>query len=906
MAQTAKDEYHIGLICALRVEMVAATAMLDRDYGIIKGERRDQNTYHAGIIHDHNVVIAGLPAGIDGLVAAANVAKDVIRTFHYLDFILLVGIGGGVPHLEKGIDIRLGDVVVSQPSGTSGGVVQYEKGKAKHGGAFELKGALNAPPNILLTAITSLQAQHHANRSRPMLAYLADMIHHYPMYGPPGEQKDRLFESRYPHPEGQNNCDQCLSVHEIPRQSRQTTDPQIHYGIIASGNEVVKDPVLRDNLRASYGALCVEMEAAGLANSLPFLVVRGICDYADSHKNDEWHPYAAATAAAWTKELLLQVTPEQLRRQQLMQAIPDSVGSEVQWLRERAQGRETNPQDAEYQSCHRVFKLGSYEEQKNVNPSRVPDTCLWISADPGCGKSTLSKFLVDHELQTTTERTCCYFFFKDNENQNNLASAFCALLHQLFTSQPRLLAHAIPAWRRNGDKLAKEVVELWRIFLAATTEDNSRNVFCVLDGLDECRDADRHRLIEKLAVFLAGTRTSRCRTHSLKIVVTSRPYDSIQLDFQRSMKAAAPSVPIIRLRGEDENKAIRSEINSVIRARVVEMTETLPLSLEVSKLLEQKLLNMQNRTYLWLSLAIDGIYETLRDNFHHDEDSIKTSIAALPRSVEDAYEKILNRVRDHQRDIVRTILHIVVGARRPLNVGEMSIALRIATSKEMDSLKPTLIEKIRLEKYIREWCGLFVFIEKSTIHLVHQTAKEFLIHNQQVECGAWKHSLMPTDTARILAQICVDALWLFQTKLSDADLLEPADVTKEDTWSLWSLWSFLKYAGACWYGHLQDAKPNELVPFPREDGWLLEKRDIGGPLSTWSKPILPPGWHKDSMVERTTDFLALVFPYHFQHAVNLYELLLDRVDDKGRVNMVKRFHDSARRWHKFPVPRRVL
>ncbi|KIW95614.1 uncharacterized protein Z519_04199 [Cladophialophora bantiana CBS 173.52] len=121
----------------------------------------------------------------------------------------------------------------------------------------------------------------------------------------------------------------------------------------------------------------------------------------------------------------------------------------------------------------------------------------------------------------------------------------------------------------------------------------------------------------------------------------------------------------------------------------------------------------------------------------------------------------------------------------------------------MDSLRPALIERIRLEKYIREWCGLFVFIEKSTIHLVYQTAKEFLIHNQQIECGAWKHSLMPTDNARILAQICVDALWLFQAKLSDADLLEPADVTEED---IWSLWSFLKYAGASDKGRVNIVK----------------------------------------------------------------------------------------------------
>jgi nucleoside phosphorylase len=51
--------------------------------------------------------------------------------------------------------------------------------------------------------------------------------------------------------------------------------------------------------------LCFEMEAAGLINSFPYLVIRGICDYADSYKNKRWQPYAAGIAAVYAKELLL-------------------------------------------------------------------------------------------------------------------------------------------------------------------------------------------------------------------------------------------------------------------------------------------------------------------------------------------------------------------------------------------------------------------------------------------------------------------------------------------------------------------------------------------------------------------------------------------------------------------------
>jgi nucleoside phosphorylase len=82
--------------------------------------------------------------------------------------------------------------------------------------------------------------------------------------------------------------------------------PEIHYGLIASGNQVMRDAKIRDNLGKKYKdkVLCFEMEAAGVMNTIPCLVIRGICDYADSHKNDVWQEYASATAAAYARLLL--------------------------------------------------------------------------------------------------------------------------------------------------------------------------------------------------------------------------------------------------------------------------------------------------------------------------------------------------------------------------------------------------------------------------------------------------------------------------------------------------------------------------------------------------------------------------------------------------------------------------
>lgn len=124
-------------------------------------------------------------------------------------------------------------------------------------------------------------------------------------YGHPGPSKDRLFRADYNHPKSFPNCDSCDASQVIDRQIRESNDPCIHYGIIASGNQVIKDGLTRSKHSKDLGVLCFEMEAAGLMNHFKCLVIRGICDYSDSHKNKEWQWYVAVTAAAYAKELLL-------------------------------------------------------------------------------------------------------------------------------------------------------------------------------------------------------------------------------------------------------------------------------------------------------------------------------------------------------------------------------------------------------------------------------------------------------------------------------------------------------------------------------------------------------------------------------------------------------------------------
>lgn len=314
------ESYVVAWIAALSIERAAAVAMLDEEHATPSGFTRhenDANVYTWGRVGEHNVVIASLAAGDYGTTSAATTASSLLASLPSIRVGLLVGIGGGIARPDDDRDIRLGDIVVSQPDGTMGGVCQYDLIKARSGDRRERRGFLGRPPTVLLNALTSIQADHERKDSR-VPCFLQQMLEENPKmgktskrnpgYAHQGFENDRLFEASSGHVSGPD-CRGCDAAGEVQRDPRDTTDPDIHYGTIASGNTLVKDATARDRILADAGedCICFEMEAAGLMNHFPCLVIRGICDYADSHKNDRWQRYASATAAAYAKELLAYV-----------------------------------------------------------------------------------------------------------------------------------------------------------------------------------------------------------------------------------------------------------------------------------------------------------------------------------------------------------------------------------------------------------------------------------------------------------------------------------------------------------------------------------------------------------------------------------------------------------------------
>jgi nucleoside phosphorylase len=330
------NNYTVGWVCALLKEQTAATAMLDQIHPDLPKPPNDYNTYILGSTAKHSIVIACLWNGKYGNNQAATVVTRMVGTFPSIKVGLMVGIGGGIPP-----KVRLGDVVVSTPIGEFPGVVQWDIGMAEEGGNFKRTGALNNPPNAVLTALAKLETEREMNGSK-VPKYLEDLKKNWPRlaskytrsdsledvlfklecghvsksttdHGSAADNEDGRSRDREDGEEEEKSCRFCDRTQVVERNPR---DMRVHYGLIASGNQVIKDAKFRDKLNKDLGGgvLCVEMEAAGLMNNFPCIVIRGICDYADAHKNKDWQEHATAVAAAFAKELLSVVPTEEVEQ----------------------------------------------------------------------------------------------------------------------------------------------------------------------------------------------------------------------------------------------------------------------------------------------------------------------------------------------------------------------------------------------------------------------------------------------------------------------------------------------------------------------------------------------------------------------------------------------------------------
>ncbi|KAL5592635.1 hypothetical protein FOBRF1_013661 [Fusarium oxysporum] len=468
--------------------------MLDEEHQPLPQLRSDTNIYNLGSINSHNVVIAGLPKA--GNCLAATVITQMKMTFPNLKYGLLVGIGGGVPVKTDHGMVRLGHVVVSEPTGIHSGAVQYDHGKAR-AGEFERKGSLAPPPTALLNAAREVAVRRQRIDYDPIWENTKRIeTSRRPLrrFKFPGATNDHLYLPDYEHQQVGMPCEEggCDPKQRIERPiDDDDSFVVVHRGTIASGELVIKDAKKRDVLAREHGVLCFEMEAAGALADFPCMVIRGISDYCDSHKNDVWHGYAAAVAAAYARQLLFHMPIEHYEDSAAHFLVPytsnpDFVGRSADNSRDPEYNRHVriitekcilgllefptmNDRYIAIETAHRSVVHAHKSTFDWIFDRPGPgfvdwlqkgDGVFWINGKAGSGKSTLMKFIADDERLIRylngsraslghVMRVDFYFWASGSSDQRALSGLLRTFLYRVLSQAGELMPDVFPEqWTR--------------------------------------------------------------------------------------------------------------------------------------------------------------------------------------------------------------------------------------------------------------------------------------------------------------------------------------------------------------------------------------------------------------------------------------------------------------------------
>ncbi|KAF3071792.1 Ankyrin-1 [Trichoderma lentiforme] len=754
-------DYNVGWVCARLEEQTAAIGMLDEVHESLSKPPNDTNAYTLGSIGQHNIVIACLPKGYAGPNSAATVATQMVQTFPSIKIGLLVGIGGGIPP-----KVRLGDVVVSTPDDQFPGVVQWDLGKSMEGGKFERTGSLNNPPNSLLSALGKLESKHELEGSK-ISDFLKQFGEKYPIaaktYLDSTPLRDLLFKSGYSHVRGkpiENNgvddsmkedCDGvsdqeeeqegegCVSCDSSQIFRRKQRPMRVHYGLIASSNTTIEDAEFRDRLNKELGkkVLCVEMEAAGLMNSFPCIVIRGICDYADSHRNRTWHKYAAAVAAAFAKELLGCVQSGDIEGERPIRDILNddrkfvvmmhllltvSIVHKVQeqnkalaWLSSIDSASMHHDYIKKCEPGTGQDLLNSEELQQWIN---IPRTTLFCPGIPGAGKTFQTAILIDYLSRAFRHDDTiglAFFYYRfDRQDAQKPEQLIANLIKQLGQdhqpSRERIQSFYEGHKKKDSRPLIEELVHLLQVITSLFSR-----AYVVIDALDECDDTDysRTRLLDSL--FAAQKK-------GLNICATSRNFHVIEQRFEDAIKwQVTPS---------------ENDIFSFLDRRMSQLPDfvqnNIPLQEEIKKCIESAIEGM----FLLAQMYIESLVG-------------KRSIASVQRALEGlktypkeskdrsdvlskAYHKAMERIQQQKGDLpadAMTILAWVVKSKRPLPIGTLRLILAIDIEKSMidEDNFPTA-------DHITQACAPLVVIESKTqeARLAHYTIQEYFERSNDI------------------------------------------------------------------------------------------------------------------------------------------------------------------------------
>ena len=839
----SRDSYVVGWVCALSVELAAAKAVLDDIHPGLPLDPNDidTNTYVLGRVGGHNIVLACAHPGVDGSTSVAAVLKRMLERFKSIRFSVMVGIGGGAPSTKN--NIALGDIAVSKPSATRPGLMLYNFPTSSYD-QFTTTEAMKSPSNLLLTAAGKAETNSILGESQ-ISRYISDIVSTDPTtFASPGPDEDVLFDSDYEHVNtgfAENGCDHCDPNKILSRPRRENKDPKVHYGLIASSNQWKISKVTVDKLAREHGVLCFETEAADLLDTDQCLIVRGICDYTDSHRSKLWHGYAAAAAAAYAREILLlipiapKVATLMADRTADTMALAAPIFDALLVTRpeiDRAslialKGRRANG------TCAWVVRRSSYQAwlAKDGPP------LLWISGGPGKGKTMISIYLTEvlQPIMDSRDGVLLYYFISNRDrNRNTALTVMRGIMHQWLSFQPYLAAHIKTHFE--GSETTKYTISsftsLWRLFLIMLSQSRTTQVVCVLDGLDECEKRSLKQLLDAIGDYIS--RAEETSTPKLKLICLSRP-QPVLLENKLGQYC--------RINLDESEEETKADVERYILAEVAELKSEGNLSKDNLLAVQQALQAGANGTFLWVGFVADELKGS-------DWEKVQEVLYRMPKSLGGVYQRLLQLIEDKERLIF--MLRWIILAARPLTVDELAA---VTKTKGSETIVPSDVIRDQLAS-----CGLLVRLEDNVVNLVHESAREFF-QSEQINIKGIDMFYMDQTTHLALMETC---LTLIERGYNSSDTISNACQHN----------SLLAYACLYWPEHFRYAfnvmneshfsRPFFLPQSPMRESWweyYWEEEKYGGVAPTFTLLHLAAyfgnvGWTKMLLKQYGTNHVA--------------------------------------------------
>ncbi|KAH0385537.1 purine and uridine phosphorylase, partial [Aureobasidium melanogenum] len=901
MGTNSRDDFEVAIICALPREADAVLRLFDQNYdehGVRYSKQEgDMNAYSTGRIGQHNIVLAHMPR--IGPTSAANVATGLRLSFRKVRLALVVGVCGAAP-LER--PIILGDVIISDS------VVEFDFGRQypnhfkRKSGPKDTLGRPNTEIGALLNKLETLSVRQRMEGTiLQNLARLQEKVH---TASYPGAEYDRLFVATCRHVHRQDTpshgcwtcanaqltndpiCDEALEsdcdalgcnglvvLENSARGARLASEnpaPLVHIGTIGSANMVMKSGEHRDAIARENNIIAFEMEGAGVWDNLPCIVIKGVCDYADSHKNKKWQDYAAATAASAAKAFLDYWTPSQHniisgsssrkrrlscnsehdlsasngarrmprpdRQNTVVSALPltdhtstgsqppsTSVNPDVRKIRldalafEQLDARHDTIKNAHAATCEWLLSKSEYLDWQSEDKVPEHHGFLWIKGKPGAGKSTIMKFAYTNAKKKVGGPVVISYFFnaRGESLEKSTIGMYQSLLFQLLSDIPRLQEvldsrEAVNLQAVSPDSWTVESLQL--LFRQAIEKLDDRHLTCYVDALDECENNVDH--VREMVRFFEDLGECALRDNIRFLVCfSSRHYPHITIH-----KSIELVLEVEAGHSEDITKYIRSR-----------------LRIGSGKRVDQVKIDVQNKSqgiFLWVVLVVPILQKAFDDGLVH---ALGKCLKDIPDDLDKLFQDILTRDTENM-DNLKLCLRWILYAERPLSPEELYFAvLSTSSSSPATAWDPEDLKIEYIKRFILSSSKGLAEATKSktpTIQFIHESVRDFLLKESgsalQADIGlasaALVHDFLKHSCQRYLVSI-PSSLISIPSSLTGR-VRNPMETTRQMSRDNEAKFPFLRYSACYVFKHADSAAslgmPQEkfLEDFPLSD-WIL-------------------------------------------------------------------------------------